>query len=134
MNGRFFVVAYRGQENGEDAPKRKRVRSSKKLWAKYHHCHRSGTKRTHAARVTGGQSGKTRPVRKKSKKVGCTARLNVVCYRETPDKATFEFISEHVNRTPGSIEDVLFLPNKPEVIRRIEEELEKRYDVRQVRF
>ena len=75
-----------------------------------------------------------RPVQKKSKQVGCKARLNVVCYKVDPHYVHFEYQGEHVGHTPGSIEDVRFLPPSNELKERILVELQKRYSVRDVRL
>ena len=74
-----------------------------------------------------------RPVQKKSKQVGCKARLNVVCYDNDPDVVHFEYKNEHSGHVPLSLEDVRYLPNSPEVKQRILDELRKGYNVREVR-
>lgn len=127
----FRVRFYITESSEQQRPKRQRV--AKTLWTEYYVCHRSRTQRIHANRTPGGQSGKVRPVQKRSKKVGCTARLNGICYVDSPDTVTFEYIGSHVNHVPRSIEDVQYLPNTEEVRKRIEGELLKGFSVRQVR-
>lgn len=95
----------------------KRHRAHKFLWKKRYMCHRGGQPRTRKDKVPGGKSGKPRPNQKASKKVGCNAAMEVVCYKNTPDKATVTFRNMHCNHAPNTTNDLQYLPRAPRVHR-----------------
>ena len=72
-------------------------------------------------------------MQKKSKQVGCRAILKASCLKSDPTKVIITYKHDHKNHILGSIEDVQYLPCSDEVRDRIREELEKGYDVRDVR-
>ena len=103
-------------------------------WTEYYECHRHTTaedRRTQQRRDAGGRQH--RLVQKKSKQVGCRAILKASCLRSDSTKVIITYKHAHENHAPGSIDDVQYLPYSDEVRDRIREELEKGYDVRDVR-
>ncbi|KAG2216680.1 hypothetical protein INT45_007681 [Circinella minor] len=115
----------------------KRQRKAKIVWKIRYACHRKARKQV----VTDSNEDdeydedgiKRRPIQKRSKHIGCKANLMVYCYEENEEKVYFQYVNEHTLHTPGSIEDVQFLPKSNVLHEQILEELRKGYNVRDVR-
>ena len=115
----------------------KRKRTAKVKWTKYYECHRHTTcddrtaKRREVKEDDPNFYG--RFIQKRSKQVGCVAKLSATCYEEAPTVVELTFKNAHTNHVPFSIEDVQYLQYSDELRERILEELRKGYDVRDIR-
>ncbi|KAG0166505.1 hypothetical protein DFQ28_000638 [Apophysomyces sp. BC1034] len=120
----------RRHDDGE--PSTKRGKPSETLWSYTFVCHREEQKRVHKDRVIGGKSGKVRPVQKESKKIGCTAKLAVVC-RDNDSNSVVITVKNIHNHDIGAVNDLQYLPlssqAKTEVMQRLSEGYRQR-DIR----
>ncbi|KAI9484546.1 hypothetical protein BDB00DRAFT_774737, partial [Zychaea mexicana] len=110
-----------------EAGSRKRQKSSTVFWSKQYECHRHAT--------SDNRRGITeiRPIQQQSKQVGCKAQLKVICYMSGRDTVKFKYVNDRTGHTPGTIEDVKYLPKSILLKERIIEELKRYKNVRQVR-
>ncbi|KAG2217944.1 hypothetical protein INT45_004071 [Circinella minor] len=79
------------------------------------------------------KSLKRRPIKKKSKNIGCKAQLMVYCYEDDEDNVEFTYVNNYDGHIPGSIGDVQYLRKSKELNDRILEELHKGYHVRDIK-
>ncbi len=102
------------------------------LWTKIYECHRSGKKRIKDISA-GGETGKIRPIQKKSKKIGCPAQVKIICNRETPAFVTIKYVGRHQNHEPGNFLDLQYLPLSNDLLNKIKTELDRGIDHRTIR-
>lgn len=111
--------------------KKHRKHDIKYIFKVYYYCHRTGEKRKRSEtdQPIGGKSGKTRDLQKKSKKIGCQAKLVVTCPKGHPDIVVIEHIGDH-NHEVGGLEDLQHLPlsnaTKSLIMQRLREGYSKR--------
>lgn len=87
----------------------RRLRANEDIaWTAEYVCHRAGSKRVRKDRHPGGITGKTRPLQKASKKIGCVCRLSVTCSHLDPGNVSLRLHGNH-NHTIGSVDDLQFL-------------------------
>ncbi len=108
-------------------------RPSTIIWTKVYTCHRNGKKRIRTNLSIGGNSGKARPIQKKSNKIGCTAQVNITCFKDTPNFVTIKYVGRHMNHEIGNIMDLQYLPLSNKLKNKIEIELERGIDHRTIR-
>ncbi len=107
-------------------------KESKIIWTKIYFCHRNGKKQIKNI-MAGGESGKIRAIQKKSKKVGCQAKVKVTCNKETPTFVTIKYLGRHENHEPGSLMDLQYLPISNNLMTKIKTELDRGIDHRTIR-
>ncbi|KAI8644074.1 hypothetical protein BD408DRAFT_384629 [Parasitella parasitica] len=121
--------------NGE-RPDKKRKAVSLYFWYATFECHRAGEKRNKMAEgsiTKGGASGVARDLQKPSKKINCSAKLKVICYKNNPGYATFIYTGEH-NHDVGGLNDLQHLPLSKEARELIEQRLKEGFSKRQTRI
>ncbi|CEG75441.1 hypothetical protein RMATCC62417_10479 [Rhizopus microsporus] len=96
------------------------------LWRSLYECHRAGSKRHDMAVQRSLQ-------KKKSKKIGCKARLIATCYFSNPEEAVITVDGNHCH-VLGSAEDLQYLPLSADVKEAIFQRLQEEYNTRSVRF
>ncbi|CEG69946.1 hypothetical protein RMATCC62417_05931 [Rhizopus microsporus] len=77
--------------------------------------------------------GRSKNLAKKSKKIGCKARLIATCYFSNPEKLVITVDGNHCH-VLGSAEDLQYLPQSANVNKAILQRLQEGYNTRSVRF
>ncbi|CEI92884.1 hypothetical protein RMCBS344292_07131 [Rhizopus microsporus] len=95
------------------------------IFEEVYECHRAGSKRRAMAIQ--------RTLQKKSKKVGCKARLIATCNFSNPEEVVITVDGNHCH-VLGSAEDLQYLPLSADVKEAILQRLQEGYNTRSVRF